>query len=276
MYKIILLILVILLIICLYQKKREFFTKKENFCFIVLRHVNNHLSNKYWNYCVDFIRKLYPDVLIVIIDDHSTIKPYRLNNKNMDNLKVINSELKSKRAEFLPYYYFYKKRFADKALIIHDTVFIHEKIDKKYINTNTFHSFWTFSHKWNSKYEKHIIKILKQMDNSNDLINLYYKEDKWSGFFGGMSIIDLDFISNIFNNNNYIHILKENINSRETRMAFERIIGLILVYHNKKNNISINKNIHNHLNWGISFDNYLKKKNKKNMEKIWVGQHGKR
>ena len=39
--------------------------------FIILRHVNIELTNYYWNYSYDCIRKYYPNNLIMIIDDNS-------------------------------------------------------------------------------------------------------------------------------------------------------------------------------------------------------------
>jgi hypothetical protein len=39
--------------------------------FIILRHVNNDVTNNYWNKCYDCIRKYYPENFILIIDDNS-------------------------------------------------------------------------------------------------------------------------------------------------------------------------------------------------------------
>ena len=41
------------------------------FGFIILRHVNNELTNKYWIKCVNSIRQYYPENNILIIDDNS-------------------------------------------------------------------------------------------------------------------------------------------------------------------------------------------------------------
>ena len=39
--------------------------------FIILRHVINETTNKYWNHCYDCIRKYYPEDRILIIDDNN-------------------------------------------------------------------------------------------------------------------------------------------------------------------------------------------------------------
>ena len=39
--------------------------------FIILRHVNSELTNKYWVNCYNCIRRHYPENKILIIDDNS-------------------------------------------------------------------------------------------------------------------------------------------------------------------------------------------------------------
>ena len=58
--------------------------------FIILRHVNNELSNNYWIVCYDCIRKLYPENLILIIDDNSNYE--YITPKNLYKTTIINSE----------------------------------------------------------------------------------------------------------------------------------------------------------------------------------------
>ena len=52
--------------------------------FIITRHVNSELTNKYWNNCVQCLRRFYPYRKIVIIDDNSkkdlVIPFYNYNN----------------------------------------------------------------------------------------------------------------------------------------------------------------------------------------------------
>ena len=71
--------------------------------FIVLRHVNNELTNKYWIYSYHCIRKFYPENFIIIIDDNSDYK--YITDEKLYKTKIINSEF-PKRGELLPYYYF--------------------------------------------------------------------------------------------------------------------------------------------------------------------------
>ncbi len=93
--------------------------------FIILRHVNNDLTNNYWNDCYDSIRKYYPEHLIFIIDDNSNYK--YINEKRLYKTTVINSAYPG-RGELLPYYYYLQNKLFDTAVIIHDSVFINTYI----------------------------------------------------------------------------------------------------------------------------------------------------
>jgi hypothetical protein len=98
----------------------------EKYGFIMTRHVNSEMTNNYWNQNIKCIRRFYPLIKIVVIDDNSNydfVKP----EYNYKNVEIIQSEFKG-RGELLPYYYFYKNKFFENAFIIHDSIFIHRKI----------------------------------------------------------------------------------------------------------------------------------------------------
>ena len=241
----------------------------DDYCFIILRHVNNNKANIYWSHCYDQIRIYYSNVKIIIIDDNSKYKPIKLGDNLDNNTQIINSEFPPQRGEFLPYYYFYKKRFAKRAVIIHDTVFLHKKIKKYQIYTEKFYFLWDFQHNWDNDPE--IINIIDQFNDSKELKQFYLSKDKWRGCFGAMSIINLNYLSSIFNKSNYLDVLIKNINSRERRMAFERLVALLLTYYDNDKS-SVNGNIQQNLKWGINYNNYINKKYKEKMEKVWLGR----
>ena len=68
--------------------------------FIILRHVNNAVTNEYWIYSYNCIRKLYPENEIMIIDDNS--KYQFVTPINLYKTSIIQSEY-PKRGELLPY-----------------------------------------------------------------------------------------------------------------------------------------------------------------------------
>jgi hypothetical protein len=64
--------------------------------FIMLRHVNNDLTNLYWNYSYRCIRSFYPENIIMIIDDNSNLN-FVKEEQPLHNVVIINSELPPKR-----------------------------------------------------------------------------------------------------------------------------------------------------------------------------------
>ena len=91
--------------------------------FIILRHVNNKLTNKYWIHCYNCIRKFYKENKIIIIYDNSNYN--FITNEKLYKTTIINSEY-PKRGELLPYYYYLHNKLFDVAVIIHDSVFINK------------------------------------------------------------------------------------------------------------------------------------------------------
>lgn len=225
--------------------------------FIILRHVNNETTNKYWIHCYTCIRKFYPENRIIIIDDSSN--PDFLTEENLYKTHIINSEYPA-RAEVLPYYYYLHNKFFDTAVIIHDSVFINQYID---MNVENYKILWSFQHTWDNVEEE--TKIL-DVFNDSELNQFYGNKQLWNGCFGGMSIITHDYLSNI--NNKYdISKLLDCIKNRENRYCFERIIGCLL--ETNGTNETLLGDIHKYCSWGITFD---KKDNYEHLPviKVWT------
>jgi len=113
-----------------------------SFGFIITRHVNSEKTNKYWNHSVKLLRILYPYVKIVIIDDNSD-QQYIKSQFNYKNIQIIQSEFHG-RGELLPYYYYIKNKFFDNAIIMHDSVFIHNRINFDLLKNMKVLPLWFF------------------------------------------------------------------------------------------------------------------------------------
>jgi hypothetical protein len=218
--------------------------------FIITRHVNSEITNKYWQKCYKCIRELYPLNDIIIIDDNSD-KTF-LTNILLINTKIIQSEFKG-RAESLPYYYFAKYEFFNTAVILNDCVFIKKLID---FDCEKYKILWTFEHGCDQPDDEK--KIINGLNNSNELLKFHSDKSKWTGCFAGMSIIKLSFIKYLHNKYNF-ELLFDNIKNRYNRMSFERVIGCILQYEYISNDMFMFGTIHNYLKkygfeWGISFE----------------------
>lgn len=215
--------------------------------FIILRHVNNELTNKYWIKCVNSIRQYYPENNILIIDDNSNYE--YITEETLYKTTIINSEY-PKRGELLPYYYYLHNKLFDIAVIIHDSVFINKYID---MSVNTYKFIWEFDHYWDQiEDETRMINVFNDLE----LKKFYENKNLWVGCFGCMSIITHNYLTYI--NNKYdISKLLYYVLNRYNRCSFERVIACLLQKEGTKETLL--GNIHAYCKWGIHFneiDNY--------------------
>uniref|UniRef100_A0A6C0KUA3 Glycosyltransferase n=1 Tax=viral metagenome TaxID=1070528 RepID=A0A6C0KUA3_9ZZZZ len=222
----------------------------ESYGFIILRNVNILEHNFLWVNCYNCIRKYYPEIPIVIIDDNSN-KEILLLTQELHNTTIINSEY-IRRGELLPYYYYANNKFFDTAIIIHDSVFINKYID---FTVDNYNALWNFEHNWDQiDDETKMIKLF----NDDNLLQFYENKSLWKGCFGGMTIITHKFLSYI--NKKYdLSKLLDLVLTRYNRCSFERVIGCLL--QKEEQNDSLFGDIHKYQHWGINFDDYFIKKN---------------
>ena len=238
--------------------------------FIITRHVNSEITNKYWIENINQIRLYYPDNYIMIIDDNSDQK--YINNENilLHNCIIIKSEYIG-GAELLPYYYFYKFKLFDKAIIIHDSIFIQKKLN---IDENKKVQFlFEFEHYWDNIYKE--AEFINLLDNNQKILEFHHNKHLWKGCFGVMSIIDHDFLKIIVEKYN-IFILFNHLKCRDDRSCLERIFAVLCSYEDKTliKNSSMFGNIHMFINVGYSYENYITDKNnmKRDIIKVWTGR----
>jgi N,N'-diacetyllegionaminate synthase len=250
------------------DKLNNLFKIGEKTCgFIMLRHVNDKNTDRYWKKSYESIRKFYGNIKIVIIDDNSNYdfvdKDYE---KKMVNVNIINSEY-HKRGELLPYYYFLKYKFFDIACIIHDSVFANKHIN---FYTKDYIILWCAEHNHdNAVEEKNILKIF----NDKNIINFYDDKKKWKVCFGGMTIINYDFLFEVNKKYDFGKLLNL-MTSRKERMCFERIIACLLGINTISKKYLLG-DIFKYCKWGITYDEYVN--NMKNFDnlpfiKIWTGR----
>jgi hypothetical protein len=251
------------------------------FGFIITRHVNSEKTNQYWNQSVKLLRTLYPFRKIVIIDDNSN---YEFVKSDFDykNLQVIQSEF-PRRGELLPYYYFLKYKFFKNAIIIHDSVFFHKRINFESFKNIDVLPLWHFNPDTeNVENTKRISRKLKNRFIIENKITggvqiLGMPSEKWYGCFGGQTYISLRFLENIQSKYALTNLINS-INCRPDRCCLERILGAIFFTEspNILNKKSLLGNIMTYQTWGYSFDDYmndLKKGNlPKSIVKVWTGR----
>jgi hypothetical protein len=254
----------------------------DSFGFIITRHVNSELTNKYWNHNVKLLRTLYPEKKIVIIDDNSN---YQFVKAEFDykNVEIVNSEY-PKRGELLPYIYLLKNKYFKNAVIIHDSVFFHRRINFEIFEGINVIPLWHFnSDTENIENTKRIVKSLKnnfiienKLKKDNTIIR-FLKDDIWCGCFGGQSYINLNFLEMIEKKYKLTNLINT-VKCRADRCCLERIFGVIFFSeYSKLGNVkSLFGNIMGYQKWGYSYldyENDLKnKKIPKQIIKVWTGR----
>lgn len=192
-------------------------------CIMILRCVKNEKSDKMWKTSYHYARKSYPDDKIVVVDDNSSIPPI------VDsNTFVVNSEYHG-RGELLPYIYFYRNKYADKAIIIHDSVILNGKLDTQ--NIYTYQFLWNFGdHVWDHDHSN--ITLLFPF--GQEAVDLYMRKFEWKGMFGSMSVITHDYLSSIVQKHNFLDEWVHYIKDRGQRMNLERSLAILFIHHDKE------------------------------------------
>lgn len=196
--------------------------KKPDLGFIILRCVRSKDHDLLWQDCYDHIRKLYSNP-ILIIDDNSN-QSMLTQDKPLENVTIIKSEHPG-AGELLPYYYFHKLNPFERAVILHDSMFIKQPIE---IPTGQQIRFlWHFeTHIWDDK--KTETDYLKQLSTNPDLIS-FYASQKWYGCFGVASVVTYDYVKMLDQKYNFF-ILKDQIKTRDQRSSLERVMAVIAFF----------------------------------------------
>lgn len=256
--------------------------------FIFTRHVNSNETNEYWKECIRCIRKHYQNNIIMVIDDNSSVEYITNDNVDLRNCFIIQSEY-PKRGEILSYYYFYKYKLFDKAIIIHDSVFLQQDISQEVNSVNNVTFLWHFKNAYDDNLVKEMyfisqLKYNNTQENLTKLTNIYLQRDKWLGCFGVMSVITYDFLNILVEKYNIFNLLNV-IKTREDRCSLERIFAVLCYVNNNyftNNSLSIFGEINDHRFLGMSFHynyhNYLIDKKTFDLSKVskiikvWTGR----
>ena len=224
-YVILFLIMVIIAALIFIGRRKENYKERRDVGFIITRHVNSKETNKVWKICISQIRQNYPDAKIIIIDDNSNYAFVDTSDVDLHNCEIVNSEFK-KRGELLPYYYFYKNKWFDQAVFIHDSVFINNTIDVEHVDDVRF--LWHFNG-GEHENEANIERLLSVLNYKDDLIRLFRDKSRWKGCWGVMSVVSHSFLQRIMEKYG-IERLLEHVQNREDRMAMERVFGVVCMY----------------------------------------------
>jgi hypothetical protein len=241
--------------------------KKPDLGFIILRCVRSKDHDLLWQECYDHIRKLYPNP-ILIIDDNSN-PSFLTQDKPLENVTIVKSEYPG-AGELLPYYYFLQLNPFERAIILHDSMFIKRPIE---IPTGQQIRFlWHFeTHVWDDK--KTETDYLKQLSTNPDLIS-FYESKKWYGCFGVASVVSHDYVKMLDQKYN-LFILKDLIKTRDQRSSLERVMAVIAFFERSVDlhNCSYYGNIfHFPRAFRVNYQQYKASPFEQPMIKVWSGR----
>lgn len=214
------------------------------FGFIILRCVTSEATDRYWRRSYDCIRKFY-DCPIVIIDDNSRAE--FLTEKPLVHTTIVASEFPG-RGEFLPYYYLLTYRWFQRAVFVHDSVFVNVPLGLESAPVRCA-PLWDFSHEWNCPTDE--VHALCALKDPEPLLALYAQQHLWMGCFGAMCVVDLDFVEEIDSKHDLRRLLGV-IVSRDQRCAFERVWAVLIQLHGAAS--SVYGHIHKYTQWGADFE----------------------
>lgn len=205
--------------------------------FILTRHVQTPQHNSLWMECCKRIRLFYPKHPIWIVDDHSHPEHVLPPDPKDQHLYIIPSDFPKGRGELLPYYYLlhpppYVPKI-DKAVILHDGVFLSRSITAEIDKTVEMRFLWHFAHIFD--LPQHGEDILMKLNMPDDFMHFYRERPyRWWGCFGVQSIVTRVFLEEIDRKYNFLLPLTQIIVDRERRMDLERVMAGICTYECKE------------------------------------------
>jgi len=230
--------------------------------FIIPTFCKNEENLKVCKFCIDSIRKFYPNNKIIIINDFSLIDITNLFN-NDKNIDIIMSTQKG-AADITTYDYFLKNKPFDIAVIMNDSMFFENKIEN-IDKVDTYIPLWHATNhriEWDSLivpktqipelYQNeitthseniitHIKKILGNTEFTEYALNLYKEKNKWSVNFCLSSIISHNFLIELQRKTNILSLLSE-LHTNWQRRVSESVFSIACQYilGNEINEKSIN------------------------------------
>jgi len=266
-------VMVVMIVVIVMKDNKE--SDEKEWGFVICRHVHHPQVNQYWRECVRNIRRFHPTKKIVIIDDFSF--PQYLDNEEEKKLlaadpqlMVIPSEYKGV-GELLGYYYFHKHRWFEKAVILHDSVFVNSSLQKKVQDVKDVAFLWSFRERMYDDNDA-IDRYLKSLP-QHEILLAQKNSGNWVGCFGVMTVIQHGFLDRLVQKHQLFDTLFPRIHCREHRMAMERVVSIIIHAHLQKQVDSLFGDIHDYCTWGQSYQDYENKKlDALPLIKVWTGR----
>ena len=259
---------------------------RATFGFIMIRCVRKYFHNEYWIESYRCIRQTFPNAPILIIDDYSDENLIDNHTRLDEQAQLVRSELEPGLGELLGYYYFKSLRPFDKAVILHDSMFLQhrEPLFSTIQLTANITFLWHFDKEdvtnHNLKEQEKLISVLEP--SVQERLRRLRNSGTSFGCFGGSAVISLGFLEQLEKKYGLFNLLSVT-RSRGDRMAFERVFAYCCIdamrYGRNIAPFSVFGNIFNHYGcFTYNFWEYLVDKSTSNVLdkmpciKVWSGR----
>jgi hypothetical protein len=255
------------------QQQQETYALEEpinrSFGFMLLRHVNSQKTNRYWNTSVKLLRTLYPKRLIVIIDDNSNSDLVKADHA-YKNIIVVRSDWPG-RGELLPYIYFARNKWFERAVIIHDSVFFHKRIAFDTFEVPCI-PIWHFGKSNKTTHLANNLRIAGALKYSDVVRKCLSNNPVWNGCFGVQSVIKHSFVVHLMDKYDCYNLVTV-VKCREDRCSLERVFAVLFYLELRKVNFSL---LGEKTDFSLTYEQYVQslKKNalKDSVVKVFTGR----
>ena len=188
--------------------------------FVILRSVQTEENG--WYKCYQSIREYYPQHFIVIIDNLSNQRFLKSHDELNDDLLQIIFFAENASGELLPFWYFWKEKWSEYMIFLHDSMYLNSPIDLKEKDI----MFWHFDARHGkTPLETEIHSMLRQLKNHTILLNTF-ESYEWTGCFGSCCILSWNTVHTFATKYSLFTLLPTMV-SRSKRKCLERIIGIL-------------------------------------------------
>lgn len=174
--------------------------------------------------CYESVRKVYPSVPILIVDDNST----HMDTHTYDaNTLVVMSTFRG-MGEFGLYHYYWKLHPFERAVVIHDSMIVRSPLP---LPDEDVAFLWHFPNKAYDSDINHLVRsMLQRLTHTAELLEVY-AGTSWKGCFGVSSTIKWAYLDHLVAKYDLWAICGA-VNYREMRCAIERLFA-VLCFHDK-------------------------------------------
>jgi len=221
-----------------------------DFGFIISTYVSKDIHKFALLKCILSIQHFHPECKIVVIIDHKSDLNLFRDILNMFLNVYFEFDCSTFNAENLPFLYFLKKKYFQKAIILQDSMWLAKRMENiSSINTCKF--IWHFENNRNEwatiKEPETPFNLLNNIVTHDDLnkyniknkiineefkkycLEIYDDKMKWVGCFGCRLIIDYEFLVQLEQRTNILDLLLK-LSEKRDRMSAESIFSLACQY----------------------------------------------